>query len=191
MKEIAEDELEQQLISIFIKLEARKRKEESKTQDYNLPDTIVLSPKPDEPIILPFPTYAAIPQPEAPVVSSSAETNRQTEAPLVFPSAETNQKTTKETENSKETQLSVKLQTSEIVVLQQNDDEKPHPEIINKIASRGAEHTKNPMPHKKNRHEKGIAQRNKQKHAAEKRLLKSGFAYTGKVSFAKEKESLQ
>lgn len=55
------------------------------------------------------------------------------------------------------------------------------PILINKVAARGAEHTKNKMPHKKDRHEKGIRQRNRQKALAEKRLLEQDFAFTGKV----------
>jgi len=67
----------------------------------------------------------------------------------------------------------------------------PTPEklfVVNKIAARGAEHTKNKMAHKKDRHEKGKKQRNRQKIAAEKRLIEKNFAFSGKVHISTKPE---
>jgi hypothetical protein len=55
----------------------------------------------------------------------------------------------------------------------------------NSFALRGAEgHSKNVMACKKNRHEAGVAARARQRQAAEKRMVKQGFAFTGKVRIA-------
>ncbi|KAH3761615.1 hypothetical protein Pelo_6619 [Pelomyxa schiedti] len=53
--------------------------------------------------------------------------------------------------------------------------------VFNKVAARGSEHTKNKMPHKKDRHEKGISQRQMIRKKAAERYVMKGVSFSGKV----------
>lgn len=86
------------------------------------------------------------------------------------------------------TALSMQLNASEteIVAYYTGDlDSLYQPTVLNSFSLKGAEgHSKNKMAHKKDRHEAGVAARARQRQAAEKRMAKKGFAFTGKVRFA-------
>jgi hypothetical protein len=191
MESLVDEKLEEGLIALFLKIDTKKKMQKENTREEEAP--IIILPPPTAPETHEMKNNPFKIQDDPDSETDTNFTTKVNERQIIDEEtkenkepAELDRQSLALTTEHQEQQIVLKSTTD--LVLVYDGEAAETAVVINKIASRGAEHTKNKMPHKKNRHEKGIAQRNKQKAAAEKRLRKTGFAYTGKVKFAQQEE---
>jgi len=172
--DLLEEKIEEKMVQIFINIEAKA----AKTSKADEPNTPIILVPPPEVIHLP----ASVPS--EPITE---EIEDQQEIPTAKPLISTDpismaEPTKDGIDPPSEVVDAITVSTQSQIILVETELQQEK-RVVNKIATRGATHTKNQMPHKKDRHEKGFKQRNAQRVTAEKRLRKDGIAYTGKVKF--------